>query len=130
MRKPYNASKDDRKQAKEPSGARKQQRGIRSFQPDKALRVRLEEDPPTQEEILRAVELFLASGHKINLGSYNQGETYFLIIRQGEVDFQDAKCVSFWATSVERSLMLFWVFLTEIEPGWPNFAGAPEFENW
>lgn len=72
---------------------------------------------------LEAVELigtFMEDGHRLSMGYNPDRAGFFAMLREGNVDFEQAVTISVWAGSVEKALTKLGFYLREVNPEFPR----------
>lgn len=78
--------------------------------------------------ILERVEM---SGHRLSSGCSVDKGGFFVIVREGTPDWKEARSVSFWTSSLERSFILAAYYLSEVNPDFPSLDFQLSFtDDW
>jgi hypothetical protein len=83
-------------------------------------------------EVLKALGVVTQEGHKLAIGyDYDRG-SYYVIMREGLVAWEEARAVSAWHADLDRALVTLWFYLVHINPEWPELppGASPVVDNW
>jgi len=68
---------------------------------------------------VEVLESFAEDGHRISLGGSVDKGGFFAIVRESGEDWRNAESVAFWASTLERAVVLAGFYLREVNPEFP-----------
>jgi hypothetical protein len=83
------------------------------------------------EEAVEVLDELVVNGHRISMGANLDRGGYFVILREGLVDWQQAISVSFWGKDLARAIRLAAFYLREVNEDFPEgVQHEMDFGDW